>query len=91
MSGLVLSVFEKNWPSVGMVIAGACTCRNHRIRIHTGDRESERRTHLLDSAFLRADGVPILELVLCKVELRHGDPVLYLMDRSLKLCLANGH
>ena len=31
MSGLVLSVFEKNWSLVGMVIAGACTC-THRIR-----------------------------------------------------------
>jgi len=53
--------------------------------------KSERCTHLLDSALLRADSVPILELVLCKVELGYDDPVLYLMDRSLKLRLANGH
>lgn len=90
MSGLVLSVFEKNWASVGMVIAGACTCG----RNGTPSKSAQvigKATHLLDGSFLRADSVPILELVLCKVELRHGDPVLNLMDRSLKLRLANGH
>ena len=55
------------------------------------NREGERCTHLLDSTFLCTDGVPILELVLRKVELGYGDPVLNLMDRSLKLRLANGH
>jgi hypothetical protein len=59
--------------------------------IRTTNRGSERCTHLFDCTFLRADGVAILELVLCEVELRYGDPVPNLMDCSLKLGLGNGH
>ena len=71
------------------VLVPAAAPGTHRIR--TKNRGSERCTHLLDCTFLRADGIPILELVLRKVELGYGDPVLNLMDCSFKLGLGNRH
>jgi hypothetical protein len=52
-------------------------------------RNSE--TYLFDDALPCADGVPIVELMLRKVELGCFHPVLNLIDRSLKLGLAHGH
>jgi hypothetical protein len=52
-------------------------------------RNSE--TYVFDDALPCADGVPIVELVLRKVELGCFRPVLNLMDRSLKLGLADNH
>ena len=48
-------------------------------------------TYLLDDALAGADRVPIVELMLGKVELRYIGPVLDLVDCSLKLGLSNGH
>jgi hypothetical protein len=52
-------------------------------------RNSE--TYFFDDALPCADGVPIVELVLRKVELGGFDPVLNLIDRSLKLGLVDNH
>ena len=52
-------------------------------------RNSE--TYLFDDPLPCADGVTIVELVLRKVELGCFHPVLNLIDRSLKLGLAEGH
>ena len=49
------------------------------------------RAHLFDNALPGADGVPIVELVLRKVELGSFSSVLNLVDCSLKLGLAEGH
>jgi hypothetical protein len=48
-------------------------------------------THLLDNALPSVDGVPIVELLLRKIELGYFGPMLNLIDCSLKLCLAEGH
>jgi hypothetical protein len=48
-------------------------------------------TYIFDDSLPCADGVPIVELVLSKVELGYFRPVLNLIDRSLKLGLADGH
>lgn len=47
--------------------------------------------HLLDNALAGADGVSIVKLMLRKVELGYFSSVLNLVDRSLKLGLADGH
>jgi hypothetical protein len=52
-------------------------------------RNSE--TYLFDNALPCADGVPIVELVLRKIKLGCFHPVLNLIDRPLKLGLADGH
>jgi hypothetical protein len=48
-------------------------------------------THLFDNALPGTDGVPIVELMLRKVELGYFGSVLNLVDSSLKLGLADGH
>jgi hypothetical protein len=74
----------------------------HRRCLHLSPTETHRiwpshgsgkaaRTHLFDNALPGADGVPIVELVLGKVELGYFGSVLNLVDRSLKLGLAEGH
>jgi hypothetical protein len=47
--------------------------------------------HLFDNALPGVDGVPIVQLMLRKVELGCFGSVLNLVDRSLKLGLADGH
>jgi len=48
--------------------------------------------YLFNYSISCADGVPIVELVLGKVELGYFRPMLNLIDRSLKLGLADdGH
>jgi hypothetical protein len=77
-----------------MVIAGACTYPNEQPRrIASTPRITVRNseTYVFDDALPSADGVPIVELVLRKVELGCFRPVLNLMDRSLKLGLADNH
>lgn len=75
-----------------MVIAGACTYPNRDVShqpLITSKKRAEK--YIFDDTLPRTDGVPIVELVLGKVELRHFRPVLNLIDRSLKLGLAEGH
>jgi len=48
-------------------------------------------THLLDDTLPGADGETIVKLMLRKVELGNFCPILNLVYRSLKLCLAEGH
>jgi len=47
--------------------------------------------HLFDHTLPCADGVPIVELMLRKIELGYFHPVLNLIYRSLKLGLAECH
>jgi hypothetical protein len=62
-----------------------------RITVRNRLRNSE--TYLFDDALPCADGGPILELVLRKVELGPGyfRPMLNLIHRSLELCQAFNH
>jgi hypothetical protein len=70
-----------------MVIAGACTYPNQETSHQPSYGSGE--THLFDDALPCADGVPIVELMLGKVELGYFSSVLDLVDCSLKLGLAH--
>jgi len=48
-------------------------------------------TYLFDDTLPCADGVPIVELLLRKVELGYFCPVLNLIHRSFKLGMADDH
>ena len=71
------------------MLAPSTPTKRHRIspRMTMGSGEA----HLFDNALPGADGIPIVELVLRKVELGCFSSVLNLIDCSLKLGLAEGH